>query len=155
MTGPEAGPASSTAVTARDTRETRTMKFMLIMQGTQTGWCEAMSSLSAAEIKGHIGFMIDLAKELAASGELVMAEGLDVPQNARIVSARRADAPAVTDGPFAESKEFLAGFWIVDCESLDRAIRIAAKASTAPGRGGAPMGIPIEVRQVMSAPPID
>jgi hypothetical protein len=58
----------------------------------------------------------------------------------------------VTDGPFPESKEFLAGFWVIDVDSLDRAIEVAAAASAAPGPGGAPVHIPIEVRQIMSAP---
>jgi hypothetical protein len=130
------------------------MKFMLMMQGTQSGW-ESMATWAPADIKAHIGFMINLARDLTSSGELVMAEGLDVPKNAKVVKAHRVDAPVVTDGPFPETKEFLAGFWIVDCESPRRAIEIAAKASTAPGRGGAPMGIPIEVRQVGSPPPVD
>jgi hypothetical protein len=130
------------------------MKFMLMMQGTQSGW-ESMSTWSPAEFKAHLGFMLELVKELTTTGELVLAEGLDVPQNAKIVRAQKATAPTVTDGPFAEAKEFLAGFWIVECASPQRAIEIAAKASTAPGPGGKPMGIPIEVRQVMSAPNLE
>ena len=63
--------------------------------------------------------------------------------------------PVVSDGPFPETKEFLAGYWILDVESLERAIEIAARASAAPGRGGAPSGTPIEVRQVRSATPED
>ena len=59
----------------------------------------------------------------------------------------------MTDGPFAEAKEFLAGFWIVDVETKDQAYAIAARASAAPGKGGVPLNMPIEVRQVMSAPP--
>src|SRR5688572_26669243 len=128
------------------------MKFMLIMQGTRGG-CESMlKSWSPDEMKAHVGFMMKLYQDLEESGELVLAEGLEFPVNARIVTATQEDEPTVSDGPFAETKEFLAGFWIVDCESRERAIAIAAKASTAPGRGGSPMGIPIEVRQVMTAP---
>jgi hypothetical protein len=59
----------------------------------------------------------------------------------------------VTDGVFPESKEFLAGYWIVDVETPERAYAIAAEASAAPGKGGAPLNMPIEVRQVMSGPP--
>jgi hypothetical protein len=131
------------------------MKFMLIMQGTQTGWESMASTWSPADLKAHIGFMMNLAEELQKSGELVLAEGLDLPRNAKIVRARKPDAPMVTDGPFAEAKEFLAGFWIVDCETPERAVAIAAKASTAPGAGGAPLAIPIEVRQVMCPPAVD
>jgi hypothetical protein len=129
------------------------MKFMLIMQGTQKGWESMITTWSPAEVQAHIAFMINLNKELAESGELVLAEGLDMPVNAKIVRAQRADKPTVTDGPFAETKEFLAGFWIVDCATQKRALEIAAKASTAPGPGGTPFGIPIEVRQVMAGPP--
>jgi hypothetical protein len=59
----------------------------------------------------------------------------------------------VTDGPFAESKEFLAGYWIVDVETPQRAHAIAARASAAPGPKGAPLNMAIEVRQVMTGPP--
>ena len=131
------------------------MKFMLIMQGTKAGWDSMIATWKPPELQAHIAFMIELAKDLTNSGELVLAEGLDLPANAKIVTAKKADAPTVTDGPFAETKEFLAGFWIVDVETPRRAIEIAARASTAPGRGGAPIGIPIEVRQVMSAPPVE
>ena len=70
-----------------------------------------------------------------------------------MVRAGKGGAPEVTDGPFAEAKEFLAGYWIVDVESPQQAYAIAARASAAPGPGGVPLNIPIEVRQVMSAPP--
>ena len=61
-------------------------------------------------------------------------------------------APVVTDGPFPESKELLAGYRMVDVESEERAVEIAARASAAPGPGGVPIQQPIEVRQVMGAP---
>jgi hypothetical protein len=128
------------------------MKFMLMMQGTAANWA-SMSKWTPAEFKAHIDFMVDLYGRLTNSGELVMAEGLDFPANAKIVKAQKPTAPAVSDGPFAETKEFLAGFWIVDVPSEARAIEIAAYASTAPGPRGAPMAIPIEVRRVMDGPP--
>ena len=129
------------------------MKFMLMMHGTKSGW-ESLSSWSPAEFKAHIEFMIDFDKQLQATGELVLAEGLDVPANTKVVKATRSDAPIVSDGPFPESKEFLAGFWLVDVASPERAIEIAAAASVAPGPGGKPIGIPIEVRKVGSAPEV-
>jgi len=67
----------------------------------------------------------------------------------------RTDGTPDTDGPFAEAKEFLAGFWIVEVDSTQRAYEIAAEASTAPGKDGTPLNMPIEVRQVMSAPPTE
>jgi hypothetical protein len=72
-----------------------------------------------------------------------------------VVRAGKGGKPEVTDGPFAEAKEFLAGYWIVDCETPQRAYEIAARASAAPGVGGAPLNVPIEVREVMSAPPVE
>jgi hypothetical protein len=130
------------------------MKFMLIMQGTQSGW-ESMSTWAPADIQAHIGFMKKLNAELTESGEMVTAQGLDVPKNAKIVSATQPAAPTVSDGPFAEAKEFLAGFWIVEVETPQRAIEIAALAPSAPGKGGAPLGFPIEVRQVMCEPSLE
>ena len=129
------------------------MKFMLMMQGTRSGW-ESMGSWSPAEVRAHIAFMLQLNEELKRSGELLLAEGLDLPHNAKMVRAQDAAAPVVSDGPFAETKEFLAGFWIVEVASPQRAVEIAARASTAPGPGGKPLGIPIEIRQVMSAPDV-
>lgn len=131
------------------------MKFMLMMLAPAPTGDWAVGQWSAEDFQAHIRFMKDFAKRLEQNGELVAAEGLDSPAEARIVKAGRGGAPDVTDGPFPETKEFLAGFWIVDCESRERAYRIAAEASAAPGPGGAPINIPIEVRQVMSAPPVD
>lgn len=134
------------------------MKYMLMMHyGADVGeGCEQpIHTWPPADIKAHIDFMLRLNKDLTESGELVAAEGLAGPEQARIVRAKKGGVPAVTDGPFSESKELLAGFWIVDCEGPQRAVEIAAKASAAPGPGGLQMSIPIEVRQVMSGPPED
>ena len=91
-------------------------------------------------------------EKLAAAGELVGAEGLAGPDQAKLIRAGK-DGRPVTDGVFPESKEFLAGYWIVEVPSAERAYGIAAEASMAPGPRGAPMHLAIEVRQVMSAPP--
>ena len=132
------------------------MKYMLMMHAPRAGWKEqGIGSWPPADIKAHINFMLQLNKELTQSGELVDAQGLALPEEARIVRAQKDAAPAVTDGPYPEAKEFLAGFWIVDCPSAEDAYRIAARASAAPGKGGVPLNMPIEVRQVMSAPPAD
>jgi hypothetical protein len=132
------------------------MKFMLMMnapRGNTGDW--GVVNWSPEDLKAHIGFMIKFNKELSSAGELVGAEGLAAPGQAMIVRAKRNGEPEVTDGPFAESKEFLAGYWIVDVESPKRAYEIAARASAAPGPGGAPLNMPIEVREVMSAPPVE
>ena len=131
-----------------------TVKYMLMMHAPRAGWeTSGIATWPMEDIKAHIGFMKALAIELKDAGELVGAEGLASPEHARIVRAGRNGAPEVTDGPFAEAKEFLAGYWIVDVESTDRAYAIAARASAAPGKGGVPINMPIEVREVMAGPP--
>jgi len=132
------------------------MKFMLMMNAPRgKGGDYQVSSWSPEDLKAHIGFMMSLNKELAEAGELVSAEGLAAPGEAKVVRASKSGGPPVTDGVFPESKEFLAGFWIVDVDRPARAHDIAAKISAAPGPGGAPLIIPVEVRQVMSAPAVD
>jgi hypothetical protein len=130
------------------------MKYMLMMLGKQAEMKQFMA-MPPEDIHAHIQFMHRFNKELMASGELVTAEGLTGPEQAKVVRAGKDGLPAVTDGPFPEAKEFLAGYWIIDCETPERAYEIAAKASTAPGRGGVPLNIPIEVRQVGVAPKTD
>lgn len=130
------------------------MKFMLMMHAPAGNGEYQVSQWSPDDLKAHIGFMHDLNKDLQAAGELVGAEGLAAPGEAKIVRSGKNGSPAVTDGPFAESKEFLAGFWIVDVDKPERAYEIAAKASSAPGPGGKPLVIPVEVRQVMQAPQV-
>lgn len=131
------------------------MRYMLMMHAPKGSGDWAVNRWSPDDLKAHISFMIDLNKKLQGTGELVGAEGLAAPAEARVVRAGKNGAPAVTDGPFAESKEFLAGYWIVEVDRTERAYQIAAEASAAPGKAGAPLNMPIEVRQVMSAPPVD
>jgi hypothetical protein len=131
------------------------MKFMLMMNAPRGNGDWGVASWTPDDLKAHIGFMKRLNEELRAEGTLVGAEGLAPPGQARIVRAGKGAAPEVTDGPFAEAKEFLAGYWIVDVETPAQAYAIAARASAAPGPGGRPLNIPIEVREVMGAPPVE
>jgi hypothetical protein len=131
------------------------MKYMLMMHAPRGTGDYAVNAWKEEDLRAHIGFMHRLNADLAASGELVGGEGLAPPGAARVVRAGEDGAPVVTDGPFPESKEFLAGYWIVEVESPERAYEIAARASSAPGPGGAPLGLRIEVRQVMGAPPVE
>jgi hypothetical protein len=131
------------------------MKFMLMMNAPRGDGDWNVMKWAPEDLKAHIGFMKSLNADLRKEGTLVGAEGLASPAQARIVRAGASGAPEVTDGPFAESKEFLAGYWIVDVESAEQAYAIAARASSAPGPGGKPMGIPIEVREVMASAPIE
>jgi hypothetical protein len=133
----------------------RSMKFMLLMNGTQTNF-QTFGTMSMDDLKTHVRFMKRFTEELQKTGKLVAAEGLDIsPKYTRIVRATKHGAPSVVDGPFAETKEFLAGYWIVQVADLDEAVAIAARASAAPGAGGEPINIPIEVRLVADAPPVE
>ncbi len=129
------------------------MKFMLMMNAPRGAGDWNVVSWPPQDLKAHIDFMQRFARALREEGTLVSAEGLAAPAQARVVRAGAAGAPEVTDGPFPEAKEFLAGYWIVDVESPEQAYTIAARASVAPGPGGRPLRIPIEVREVMSGPP--
>ena len=132
------------------------MKYMLMMHAPRAGWKDAgIGTWPPDDIKAHINFMIGFNQQLAQAGELVDAQGLALPDEARIVKAGKNGSPEVTDGPYPEAKEFLAGFWIVDCETRQRAYEIAARISAAPGKGGVPLNMPVEVREVMSTPPAD
>ncbi len=127
------------------------MKFILMMHAPwgETGDWEILKWPKSA-IDAHLAVFAELNKELEKKGELVAIDGLAPPREARLVRANPKGGAPVTDGPFAESKEFLAGWWIVDVDSPERAFEIAARASAAPGRDGRPLNMPIEVRQVMS-----
>jgi hypothetical protein len=126
------------------------MKYLLMMNTMRAG--QQLPQRPPQDFQAHVAFMISLAQDLSQSGELVLAEGLTFPDQARLVRAA-SDGTPITDGIFPESKEFLAGFWIVNVASPERAYAIAARISAAPGIGGAPLCMPIEVRQVASAPP--
>lgn len=127
------------------------MKYILMMNTMKLS-SPAFPGWSKKDIQAHIQFMVNFDKELRASGELVGAEGLSFPDQAKLVRAGKDGVP-ITDGIFPESKEFLAGYWIVDVDTPERAYAIAARASAAPGSNGKPLNMPIEVRPVMSGPP--
>jgi hypothetical protein len=102
------------------------------------------------EVRAHMNYYEVLGKELVENGEQVQFMALAHPRLARIVRSDGVSAPVVTDGPYPESKEVLAGFQVIDVESQERAIEIAALVSAVPGPGGVPIQQPIEVRQVMT-----
>jgi hypothetical protein len=129
------------------------MKYMLMMNTPRGTGDYQTNQWPRADIQAHIDFMLRLNKDLHAAGEFVAGEGLTPPGQAKLVRAGKNGAAVVTDGPFPEAKEFLAGYWIVDVDTPKRAYEIAARASTAPGPGGAPLNLVLEVREVMSPPP--
>jgi hypothetical protein len=125
------------------------MKYVLMMHIPKFGY-EVFGTWSPKDIQANIAFVKNLNKALSDSGELAGAEGLAMPDQAKVVKAGKDGVP-ITDGVFPESKEFLAGYLMVDVEGAERAYEIAAIWSAAPGPQGLALNMPIEVRQVMNA----
>ena len=133
------------------------MKYMLMMHAPRAGWKIAgIGTWPPEDIKAHINFMHRFNKELSEAGELVGAEGLAAPEAGQGRASRqgrraRGDRRPVRRRP----RSFSPATGSSTVESTERAYEIAARASAAPGPGGAPLNMPIEVREVMSAPPVD
>lgn len=129
------------------------MRFMLLQNyGQVESGCPPITEWKPEDVKAHIDFQIALNAELTQSGELVDAQGLAGPDQVKYVVSDGVSAPVITDGPYSESKELLAGYRMIDVDTLERALEVAAQASAAPGPNGVAIREPIEVRQVMSAP---
>jgi len=127
------------------------MKYILMMAAPKAG-VDTYRAWSKQDIQAHYAALKGINKELAEAGEFVASEPLAGPDQAKVVRAGKDGVP-ITDGVFPEAKEFLLGYWIVDVESPERAYEIAARISGAPGPGGVPTNMPIEVRQIMRGSP--
>ena len=103
------------------------------------------------EWDAHVQFMRDFGTRLEETGEFVDAQAL-APDGA-FVRYDGEGRPPVTDGPFAETKDLIAGWYIIDVESWDRAVQLAGELSAAPGPGGKPIYEWLEVRPFMADPP--
>ena len=125
------------------------MKYILLMNGTKSG-VDTYLAWTRKDIDAHMGVLQSINKELSQSGEFVATQGLTGPNEAKLVRGKMNGVP-VTDGIFPESKEFLLGYWIIDVASPERAYEIASRISTAPGPGGVPTNMPIEIRQLAGA----
>jgi hypothetical protein len=134
------------------------MKYMILLTATQADY-DAMAggtdgqgrSWSEADLQAMFEHMEGINQEMQARGELIDGQGLAGPEatrTVRVVDGKR----EVTDGPYGEAKEFLAGYWVVDCETEERALEIAARASASPGPGGTVSSDPVQVRPIMEAP---
>jgi hypothetical protein len=123
------------------------MKYILMMHGKKADWDE-YTRWSKDDLQRNVAYMRSFSKELSDGGVFVDTKGLALPHEAKIVRAGQNGEP-VTDGVFPEAKEFLAGYWVIDVETPEQAYKIAARASAAPGPGGKPANMPIEVRQVL------
>ncbi|WP_433384245.1 YciI family protein [Actinoplanes sp. CA-142083] len=125
-------------------------RYLLIVDYRPGDVAEPMDEWKPEEIRAHMNYYAELNRSLTESGELVGGEALTGPAQAKEVVSDGRGATVVTDGPFAEAKEVLAGYQIVEVESEDRALEIAALVSAVPGPGGVPLRQPITVRRVMS-----
>jgi hypothetical protein len=125
-------------------------KFLLMVNFDNGVTDTNMDEWEPDEVRAHMNYYEVLGKELTDSGEQIQFMALADPRLAKIVRSDGTSAPVVTDGPYPESKEVLAGFQVIDVESEERAIEIAARVSAVPGPGGVPIQQPIEVRQVMT-----
>ena len=129
-------------------------KYLLIVD-FQSGPDDApMSAWTDDEVAEHLNYYGRLNRELIESGELVGGEILTGPDLAKVVTSDGATT-VVTDGPFQEFKEWVAGYQIVETETEARALEIAALVSAVPGRGGVPTQQPIQVRRIMEDGPSD
>jgi hypothetical protein len=128
------------------------MKYMLLMQFPLASWrTDLITNWPAEDIDRHLQYLARMRADLEQAGELVATHGLNGPEAAVEVRANATGSPVVSDGPFAEFKEFLAGYMIVDVETAQRAYAIAARWSHGPGPGGKPGNWPVEVREVLGA----
>lgn len=127
------------------------MKYILMMNATKAEF-DWYAKWPKEDLQANIAFMRSFNKQLKDEGVLVSTEGLAFPNQAKIVRAG-SDGTPITDGVFPESKEFLAGYWIIDVENAEEAYKIAARASAAPAPKGTEGAMPIEVRQVLSGAP--
>jgi hypothetical protein len=110
-----------------------------------------MDRWTPEEFDAHVQFMHDFAARLEATGEFVDAQALS-PEGTWVRSDGEG-RPPVTDGPFAETKDLVAGWMIIDVDSYERAVELAGELSAAPGAGGAPIHEWLELRPFLSAPP--
>jgi hypothetical protein len=127
------------------------MKYILLMTGTKAG-VDSYRAWNKKDIDAHMAVLVSINRETTESDEFVASQDLAAPREAKLVCGLKNGIP-VTDGIFPESKEFLLGYWIVDVATPERAYEIAGRISAAPGPGGAPTNMPIEVRQFATQGP--
>jgi hypothetical protein len=131
------------------------MKYLVMIEATQADYDvmagdgpEGGPTWGESDLKAMFGFMSELNNDLAESGEMLDAQGLAAPAKARTVGLGTDGRPVVTDGPYPETKELLAGFWVLECASLERVTEIAARILECPQPEGAPV-YPVVIRQIM------
>lgn len=128
------------------------MKYILLMSSTKAG-VSGYHTWSQSDRDTHMQTLGVVVKDLMETGEFVATQGLSEPGEAKVVRGEKNGLP-ITDGIFPESKEFLLGYWIVDVTTPERAYAIAGRISSAPGPGGRPTNMPIEVRRFPNPTPV-
>ncbi|MFE4668933.1 YciI family protein [Streptomyces sp. NPDC056716] len=131
------------------------MKYLVMVLGAQIDY-DAMegkaSEFSPAwgeqDLQAMYAFMSAVSDDLSESGELIDAQGLSAPARVRHVSPGEDGKPVVTDGPYGETKEMLAGYWVLECASMERVTEIAARIAACPQPAGAPV-YPVEIRPIL------
>ncbi len=123
------------------------MKYLLLKGGTKAEF-EAILKWPKRDVEAHFAYMRSLSRQIRESGELVATAALGAPGEACVVRAGAEGVP-ITDGVFPESKEYLAGYWLIEVDRPERAFEIAALASAAPGLGGGPGNDRVELRRVL------
>ncbi|GLW44541.1 hypothetical protein Stsp02_02030 [Streptomyces sp. NBRC 14336] len=133
------------------------MKYLVMVQGSQADYevmkgsgPEGSPVWTEQDIQAMFSFMGALNDELAESGELIDAQGLTEPAQARFVDLGDDGKPVITDGPYSETKELMAGYWVLDCASLERVTEIAARVLECPQPAGAPV-YPVVIRPIGEA----
>ncbi|OKI00789.1 hypothetical protein A6A06_17850 [Streptomyces sp. CB02923] len=135
------------------------MKYLVMIYGTQADY-EAMSGKAAPgspawtqdDLRKMFAHMESLNNDLAESGEIVDGQGLSAPSQAIVVTGGPDGSTVVSDGPYGETKEVLAGYWVLDCASEERVVEIAKRVNESPvPEGSRPSQVVI--RQIMEAPP--
>jgi hypothetical protein len=133
------------------------MKYLVMVQGSQADY-DAMSgkpskhspAWSEKDMQAMFDYMGRINDDLAETGELVDGQGLTAPKHTRLVTADRDGRPVVTDGPYGETKELMAGYWVLECKDLDRVTQIAARVAQCPVPEGAP-DYPVVIRQIQDS----
>ncbi|GGJ83484.1 hypothetical protein GCM10011583_13950 [Streptomyces camponoticapitis] len=137
------------------------MKYLVMVQGSQADYdamngkgSEHSPAWSEKDMQAMFAFMGEINNDLAESGELVDANGLSAPSQTRFVGADKDGKPVITDGPYGETKELLAGYWVLDCPSLERVTEIAARVAACPQPEGTPV-YPVVIRPIPDGPGVD
>ncbi|MFD5704461.1 YciI family protein [Streptomyces lasiicapitis] len=130
------------------------MKYLVMVQGSQADY-DAMSgkasehspAWSEKDLQAMFAFMGNLNNDLSESGEMIDGQGLTDPAQTRLVGLDDNGRPVITDGPYGETKEVLAGYWVLECESLERVTEIAKRINECPAPAGAPTP-PVVIRPI-------